>query len=300
MHLRVPNYLGNLRSNLHFFSGKEAPERPPEFQRERRAQPFVSLYFSSRLNKPKEQNGFIRAHRLSISWGLLGHIVPLLSFSLNAQKIKHYIDCYPFIFLGKTANWKYKYSRNWAKKKCWNNRPLFYDVSVKWMKWRDMLGAKCLLNSYMNWNGWIGLWHALRKKKTDCFLIAFNAYLGSLEFSVDQMSELEKWSGELCSVPFRHRTMESLMKKSTQRKRTWWIYLMKLEGREENRARVLHDSLIFFNDTYSKWGQLLPMLLFHKFVQLERVWIMYVAMTETILLLFDAWHCFCCKHMLAT
>lgn len=117
MHLRVPNYLGNLRSNLHFFSGKEAPERPPEFQRERRAQPFVSLYFSSRLNKPKEQNGFIRAHRLSISWGLLGHIVPLLSFSLNAQKIKHYIDCYPFIFLGKTANWKYKYSRNWAKKK---------------------------------------------------------------------------------------------------------------------------------------------------------------------------------------
>lgn len=44
----------------------------------------------------------------------------------------------------------------------------------------------------MNWNGWIGLWHALGKKKTDCFLIAFNAYLGSLEFSVDQMSELEK------------------------------------------------------------------------------------------------------------
>lgn len=90
MHLRVPSYLENLLNNLHFFSGKEAPKRPPEFRRECRAQSFVFLYFSSRLNKPKKQNGFIRSHCLSISWGLRGlseHIVPLLSFSLRAQKI---------------------------------------------------------------------------------------------------------------------------------------------------------------------------------------------------------------------
>lgn len=138
------------------------------------------------------------------------------------------------------------------------------------MKWRNMFGEKCLPNSQMNWNGWISLWHALWKKDRLLFNSIY-AYLGSLEFSVDQRSELEKWSGNLCSVPFRHRTVESLTKQSTQQKRTWWIYLMKWEGWEENRAHVLHD---FSNNfTYSKWDQLLPMLFFHKFVQLERIWI---------------------------
>lgn len=78
-----------------FFSvGKRPPERPPEAQEGRQSGSplIVFLYFSSRLNKPKKQKGFIKARPLSISWNLRGLsecIVPLFSFPLNASRRKH-------------------------------------------------------------------------------------------------------------------------------------------------------------------------------------------------------------------
>lgn len=85
----MPEHLGMLHMGLHLPVGKSPLEWPPkavEGMWHGRAL-LLLLCFSTRLNKPKEQDKFIKAHCLTKSWNVQGvskHIVPLFSFSPNA------------------------------------------------------------------------------------------------------------------------------------------------------------------------------------------------------------------------
>lgn len=140
----------------------------------------------------------------------------------------------------------------------------------------------------------------------DCSSIAFKLFKFSwvLEFSPDQMSDLEKRSGNLCSVPFHQRTIESVMKKCTQGKRMWWMHLTVWGGRqgsEHNSAYTFHNSLIFWHDTYNNESQFLPVPLTFRGLSSWSVsgqFILQQLWNNTALS--DTWLCFRYKHMLAS
>lgn len=112
-HLKVPKLLGMLHMGLHLSVGMRPLERPPKAPKGMwHGKPLLLfLYFSSRLNKPKEQDKFIKAHCLTKSWNVQGvskHIVPLFSFSPKApgesRKINQPTQLCSFFKKHKTKN----------------------------------------------------------------------------------------------------------------------------------------------------------------------------------------------------
>lgn len=72
----MPCFLGRLHNHLHISVGKRPLERPPRaeaLEGKRHGRPLiVFFYFSSRLNKPEEQDEFIKARCLNKSWNVQG------------------------------------------------------------------------------------------------------------------------------------------------------------------------------------------------------------------------------------
>lgn len=72
----MPRCLGRLHNRLHLSVGKRPLERPPKAEAAEGMQcgrPLIVFpYFSSRLNKPEEQDEFIKARCLNKSWNVQG------------------------------------------------------------------------------------------------------------------------------------------------------------------------------------------------------------------------------------